>query len=637
MSQVARKRWRERMMARKHGLRLVAPAPQTPPPKTPNPNKALALRLMEMGALSSKDMAGVRAEHARLPYRSYADLLLQTGRVSELALRQAQAVELGLGLADISHVYHCLELVHLLPRKLAQQTSSVPWARAGTVITVATAAPEHRQEISAVLAEAGYATVFALAPRDVISDRILAAHGPAMRARAEALPPPHLSCRDNTGLPRILISLAVLLCTATLLAPRASLIGLCTLALIALLISTILKVAFLVTRARPMQVTPPPVKTLCKPPLISLFLPLFKEETIASTLVMRLAALRYPRALLEICLIVEESDWDTRRVLAQTALPAWFRVIIVPDGQPRTKPRAMNYALAAARGEIIGIYDAEDAPDLDQLEKVATYFATAPPDVACVQGALDFYNAGRNWISTCFAIEYATWFRVILPGLAKLGHPIPLGGTTLFFRKDALEGIGGWDAHNVTEDADLGIRLTRAGFRTVLIDTTTQEEANSAVWPWIKQRSRWLKGYVMTYAVHCRDPTRLWCDLGLWGMLGVHIHFGVGLLTIATTPLLLSLGISLFGFDHAFFSAVGPGVGRASKLLLITAFGVSIITAAIGCHRAGHPRLWPWIPLSLAYHAFAPIALLKACIEVVRVPYYWDKTDHGGFGGTSGE
>ena len=193
-------------------------------------------------------------------------------------------------------------------------------------------------------------------------------------------------------------------------------------------------------------------------PKVSILVPLFRETEIAHALIARLTRLTYPKCLLDVILVMEEEDETTRKTLAAIDLPPWIRPVIVPDGSPRTKPRAMNYALDFCQGDIIGIFDAEDAPDPDQITIVARRFQTAPPDVVCLQGVLDYYNPRQNWLARCFTIEYATWFRLMLPGLARLGFAIPLGGTTLYFRRDVLEELGGWDAHNVTEDADLGFR-----------------------------------------------------------------------------------------------------------------------------------------------------------------------------------
>jgi cellulose synthase/poly-beta-1,6-N-acetylglucosamine synthase-like glycosyltransferase len=206
----------------------------------------------------------------------------------------------------------------------------------------------------------------------------------------------------------------------------------------------------------------------------------------------------------------------------------------------------------------VGVYDAEDAPDPDQITRIVTRFAERGPEVACLQGVLDFYNPTTNWLSRCFTVEYATWFRVILPGLERLGLPIPLGGTTLFFRRAALEDLGGWDAHNVTEDADLGMRLYRHGYRTELIDTVTGEEANCRALPWVKQRSRWLKGYMMTWATHMRDPKLLWRQLGAWKFAGFQVLFLCTLSQFLLLPVLWSFWITVFGIEHPIAAAL-PG------------------------------------------------------------------------------
>ena len=206
----------------------------------------------------------------------------------------------------------------------------------------------------------------------------------------------------------------------------------------------------------------------------------------------------------------------------------------------------MNYALDFCRGTIIGVWDAEDAPEPDQIEKVAARFNEAAPNVVCLQGMLDYYNARQNWISRCFTIEYATWWRVVLPGMARLGFVIPLGGTTLFFRRKALEKLGRWDAHNVTEDADLGVRLARHGYVTELIPTVTYEEANCRPWRWVRQRSRWLKGFMITYIVHMRDPAQLLRDLGFKRFMGLQMIFPCHLLPIPICTCIVVL------LDHDF-------------------------------------------------------------------------------------
>ena len=273
-------------------------------------------------------------------------------------------------------------------------------------------------------------------------------------------------------------------------------------------------------------------------PKISIMVPLFKESAIMSHLLTNLRQLDYPKTLLQVILVMERDDITTAKTLARTRLLPWITAINVPGGTIKTKPRALNYALDHCKGSIISAYDAEDAPEPGQLRKVARHFAQGDEKLACVQGTLDFYNARTNWLSRCFSIEYATWFRIVLPGLARLRLPVPLGGTTLFFRRHILEELGGWDAHNITKDADIDIRLTRFGYHTELLPTVTLEEANCRGWPGVRQRSRWLKGYALTWAVHMRAPKTLLRDLGLWQFFGVQLLFAGTLSQFLLAPLL---------------------------------------------------------------------------------------------------
>jgi cellulose synthase/poly-beta-1,6-N-acetylglucosamine synthase-like glycosyltransferase len=289
----------------------------------------------------------------------------------------------------------------------------------------------------------------------------------------------------------------------------------------------------------------------------------------------------------------------------------------------------MNYALDFCKGDIIGIYDAEDAPDPDQLLRVATHFANAPKDVVCLQGALDFYNAKSNWLARCFTIEYNTWFRLVLPGMAKLGFAVPLGGTTLFFKRKELEELGAWDAHNVTEDADLGFRLARAGYRTEVIDTTTREEANNRTIPWIKQRSRWLKGYLVTYLVHMRNPVELYRDLGAWRFMGFQVHFVSALSQFALAPLLWSFWFMLFGMPHPLLSVLDRSWIHGIAWMFIAVEMLTVTLSVMGTHRPQHRHLWHWIPTLQFYWPLGCFAMWKALYELAFNPFYWDKTQHG--------
>ena len=317
--------------------------------------------------------------------------------------------------------------------------------------------------------------------------------------------------------------------------------------------------------------------------------------------------------------------------LAEIPLPKWLRVISVPSGTIRTKPRALNYALDHCRGTIIGVYDAEDAPAPNQLRQVAETFAAADDRLACLQGRLDYYNPHTNWLSRCFTIEYAAWWRLILPGIERLGLALPLGGTTLFFRRAALEDLGGWDAHNVTEDADLGIRIARRGYRTQLISSVTMEEANCRLLPWIKQRSRWIKGYMITWATHMRDPKTLLRDLGPRRFIGFQVMFAGSFLHALLAPLMWLLWLIPFGLVDQQLLDVPLWV-----LGLLTLTGIFSEAFTMGCNykallKTGHHILPRWLPMMLFYYIMASLAAYKALWEMLRKPFYWDKTSHGLF------
>ena len=252
-----------------------------------------------------------------------------------------------------------------------------------------------------------------------------------------------------------------------------------------------------------------------------------------------------------------------------------------------------------------------------------------PPDVVCLQGFLDYYNPRQNWLARCFTMEYATWFRVMMPGLARLGFAIPLGGTTLFFRRTALEQLGGWDAHNVTEDADLGFRLARHGYRTEMIGTTTGEEANCRLWPWVKQRSRWLKGYMVTYLVHMRDPVMLCRQMGLWKFIGMQTHFITALSQFFLAPFLWSFWLILLGLPHPLVGVVDPFWLRTAAYLFLTVEAIGLVAALIAVSGPAHRHLAFWVPSLHFYFPLGVIAAYKALYELIFAPFYWDKTQHG--------
>ncbi|MBN2301146.1 MAG: glycosyltransferase, partial [Lentisphaerae bacterium] len=261
-------------------------------------------------------------------------------------------------------------------------------------------------------------------------------------------------------------------------------------------------------------------------PLYTILVPLYKEANITDRIVRSLNKLDYPKKKLDIKLLLESDDTETINAVNKTKLDDHYDVIVVPDSQPKTKPKACNYGLKRAKGDFCVIFDAEDQPDPDQLKKVVIAFRKLPPNIACIQAKLNYYNARQNLLTRWFTIEYSTTFDLYLPGLQCAGIPIPLGGTSNHFRTPILKELEGWDPFNVTEDCDLGVRLYRLGYKTMMIDSTTWEEANSRLWNWIRQRSRWVKGFFQTHLTHTRNPIRILKQLGLWGYLGFILCVG---------------------------------------------------------------------------------------------------------------
>ncbi|UWQ21078.1 glycosyltransferase [Jannaschia sp. W003] len=368
------------------------------------------------------------------------EILVAHGIAPEGAVLDALAEQLGLGrlhaLPDAGAA--ALALVRRMPPALAVRFRAVPVGRVGGAVLIATAAPERMDELRAALPPALLPCRFAVASRAAVERRMGEAMGPALARRAECRPPRAMSCRDweRSRAGTLVTGAAVLAAAAFVLAPAAA-VQAATLAGLAAMAANL---ALRLLALRALRRAPGPAfrtrrgEAAAPLPRLSILVPLHDEPRIVPALLRRMEALRYPRSALEVLLVVEAGDRATRAALADAALPAWMRAVPVPDGRPRTKPRAMNYALNFARGDFVGVFDAEDAPEADTLLRVARRFQAAGPDLACLQGRLDYYNASRNWMARCFAIEYATWFRLVLPGIARLGLVVPLGGTTVFFR-----------------------------------------------------------------------------------------------------------------------------------------------------------------------------------------------------------
>ncbi len=365
-------------------------------------------------------------------------------------------------------------------------------------------------------------------------------------------------------------------------------------------------------------------------PLYTIMVPLLKEAAVLPILVDALQKLDYPLAKLDIKLILEETDQETIAAARAMNLPGNVDLILVPTSHPMTKPKACNYALAFARGEFLVVYDAEDIPGPSQLREAVHAFWKAGPRLACVQAPLAYYNWDENWLTRHFAIEYASLFDLLLPALARFGLPFPLGGTSTHFRTFALRKVGAWDPYNVTEDADLGFRLCEKGYATGVISTPTLEEANCLLPNWIRQRSRWLKGWMQTYIVRMRSPVRTYRALGPSGFLILQIVTGGFLLSALAHPLfyILLLWVSLTGLTP--IEGVGPAIlGLLNLSVLFVGFGAAMIAGLVGARARGMEGLsWHIFTMPL-YWLLISAGAFKALYQLFARPHYWEKTVHG--------
>jgi len=356
-------------------------------------------------------------------------------------------------------------------------------------------------------------------------------------------------------------------------------------------------------------------------PRYTVLVPIYKEANVVASLITHLAKLDYPRDKLEIFIICEADDKETLAALP-AALQAPFKLILVPPSEPRTKPKALNIALTEASGKFITIYDAEDRPHPAQL-KAAAQALMSNPELAAVQAPLNYYNSDTNFLTRQFTIEYAALFHVWLPFLARLGLPFPLGGTSNHIRASLLERTQGWDAFNVTEDADMSFRIAANGGRIGYILPPTEEEAVQNLKPWMKQRSRWIKGYLQTWIIHMRRPLAPGGKRGFLRQITLQLTIGLTLLTgFFHVPSLLIV---------SYLYVFGPPADISPFLMgsFITAYASGLLIGAAGLIRAGKPGLLWQIPFMPLYWLLHFIPALMALYELCVRPFYWHKTEHG--------
>ncbi|TDF96331.1 glycosyltransferase family 2 protein [Paenibacillus piri] len=376
-------------------------------------------------------------------------------------------------------------------------------------------------------------------------------------------------------------------------------------------------------------------------PVYTILVPMYKESEVIPHLLSNIEQLDYPKAKLDVRLLIEEDDVEAQELLKSMNLPAYYTTIVVPHSLPKTKPKACNYGLIRARGEYVVIYDAEDRPDADQLKKVHAAFMNGPANLACIQAKLNYFNSEQNLLTRWFTHEYSMWFELLLPGVMQLDIPIPLGGTSNHFKMAVLKEVNAWDPYNVTEDADLGIRLHKSGYTTAIVDSRTWEEANSRTGNWVRQRSRWIKGYMQTWLVHMRNPVKLYRELGLKGFLGFQVMVLATPMLPLLNPIFWVMIILWYGWRAAWIPQFFPGIiyYLASVEFLIGNF-LFVFSNVAGVYwvireleKRGSTMfsygLVKYALLTPIYWVLMSIAAVKAAWQLITKPFYWEKTTHG--------
>lgn len=365
-------------------------------------------------------------------------------------------------------------------------------------------------------------------------------------------------------------------------------------------------------------------------PIFTVLVPVFREANIVAQLIGNLGGIDYPKHKLEVLILIEEEDDETRAAIAAASPPFNFHTVTIPKGAPQTKPRACNVGLTIATGEFLVIYDAEDTPEPDQLKKAYLAFRKGGDDLVCVQAALSFFNDTENALTRMFTLEYGFWFYYMLSGLDAAKLPIPLGGTSNHFRVEGLRALGGWDPYNVTEDADLGIRSSALGYRVGVINSTTMEEANTSIPNFIRQRSRWIKGYLQTTIVHARQPRKLIREVGIVRFLSfVLLIAGTPITFLGVIPSYIVTVASIWLSNGTVAQLVPPWAMWVMLFNFMVGNVIMIYVNMMGPFKRGKYYLVPWAILNPVYWILHSIASYKALWQLITRPHYWEKTDHG--------
>jgi cellulose synthase/poly-beta-1,6-N-acetylglucosamine synthase-like glycosyltransferase len=566
---------------------------------------------------------------------SLPEILLSEYKINPKILYSSLAKFHGLEFADLQK-YPCdKKLLNKNLRNSYHHMRAIPWKKSGDFLTIAVC--EINEAVRKWAAENFTGYSFAItSPFDINSsiNNLFAAENDADARHMLLNAHPEYSANNLFGKSKNnfnFVVLAVLVGTLIVF-PQMALLSVFTLVsgfyIATLLAKTLL---FLIGALRAIKIDKTQ-KFLQIPdselPIYTILVPLYKEDRVLAKLVAAIKNLDYPKSKLDVKLIVEEDDAITLGAIKALKCERVFEIINVPYSIPRTKPKACNYALRFAKGEFVTIYDAEDIPEPLQLKKSLYSFYHAPKDVACVQAKLAYFNREENLLSRMFALEYSILFDFMLFGLMATDIPIPLGGTSNHFRVKTLRELYAWDPYNVTEDADLGLRIAQKGWKCVVMDSYTMEECPITLGAWIRQRSRWIKGHMQTYFVHMRKPFELYKKVGLVGFFGVQFFLGAPVFIFLISPLmwLLWAGFMVFGLKG--FPLMANFVDISN---IILSYGIATqIFCALAAIMKNRWKNMYWCSLLFPFYwILHSVAAFRALWQLITRPHYWEKTSHG--------
>ncbi len=594
--------------------------------------------LVARGLATDEQIAYGLGKQARNGSR-LGDILATEGIVSAHDIVAILAEQFQLPLVDLAEYEPDPAALALIPEPLARHLRVVPIAVDETTLYLATPDRLDAPTIAILREHTQLELRGFLAPRNSIDELLQRIHGQAYVEIAKSdllnrFPESSANRVVSSGQKLFLILALILTVILLLVFPLITtivIIGACSLFYLATSLYKFRLTYNALGHTIEVDVTDEEVAALDERdlPVYTILVPLYKEAAILPRLISGIGSLDYPKTKLDVRLLCEEDDPETPAAIRELNLPPHFRLVVLPDAQPKTKPKACNYGLLQADGKYVVIYDAEDRPDPDQLKKCVIAFSKADPRVTCIQAKLNYFNSDQNLLTRWFTTEYSMWFDLLLPGLDAEGVAIPLGGTSNHFMTDRLVDLAAWDPFNVTEDADLGIRLHKAGYKTAVIDSTTLEEANSELNNWINQRSRWIKGYLQTYLVHMRHPFRLIRQIGLKSFFSFQLVIG-GTFIFLLNPIFWALTTAFFFTQAGFIEQLFPSfIFYAAAFQLFIGNFVFMYLNVAGSVQRGYFDLAKYALLSPLYWGLMSIAAWKGFLQLFYKPFYWEKTVHG--------